>query len=53
MTIVVIGNYVSGLTFFGPFLDYPAAENWGRENLGPNGDKVDWRVVPLDNPRAL
>jgi hypothetical protein len=46
--IVIVGNVVDGLTFFGPFYNREAALDWTEANPIDS----DWTIGPLAEPSA-
>jgi hypothetical protein len=48
--LVIWGNPVDGLLFFGPFATYDEALLWANDNQA--SDK-DWWLAPLTSPQTL
>lgn len=44
--IVVTGNPFSGLTLYGPFASFDAADEWAQTNC----NDTEWTIVEVCNP---
>lgn len=48
-SIVVTGNIIDGLNFYGPFANATDADDWATINLRT----IDWHVVTLHHPTEV
>jgi len=43
MWIIIVGNPMDGIGFYGPFVDTDTATTWADDQLG----NMDWWVAPI------
>jgi hypothetical protein len=46
--IVTVGNFIDGVTFYGPFKNHFEALSWAEEEV--QGEP--WNVAPLEDPEG-